>query len=136
MEKRKFSISDHEVEARLARLDARRAAALEQALAGLQDTLPPNAKVRVGLPLFLLPMAESGLTGELMAGLVGRVPAGFPLDHREIYFDFRLDRWMKHIEPPTLSDCLEEYLESAESPAEGMAYLKEQWLAFLSRNNA
>lgn len=136
MEKRGFSISDHDVAARLARLSAFQAAALESALAALENASRSNPQGGEGLPFFLLPMAESGLTGEQMAVLAAKVPDGFPLDHREIYFDFRLGRWMRHIEPPTLSGCLEEYLESAASPAEGIAYLKAQWLEFLRRHAA
>jgi hypothetical protein len=71
-----------------------------------------------------------------MIRLAEKVPEDFPLDHREVYFDFRLGRWIKHIEPPTIAQCLEEYLENAESPEDGLAYLKREWAAFLRRHGA
>ncbi len=133
MEKPKFRISDHDVESRLAKLTPSQASALEGALAD-KDLAHRAAGERDGLPLFLLPMAENGFTAPQIKALANKVPAGFPLDHREIYFDFRLDRWIRHIEPPTVSEILDEYLESAETPAAGLAYLKEQWKGFLGRH--
>jgi|SRR5690606_2915004 len=132
--KKGFRIGDHDVEARLARLDGVQAAALEGALSALAGKVPPGRGDRNGLPHFLLPLAESGLTAGQMIGLAGKVPVGFPLDHRDIYFDFRLGRWMRHLEPPTLMACLEEYLGSAETPAEGLAYVQEEWRKFLLRH--
>ncbi|MDB5103067.1 MAG: hypothetical protein JWP91_756 [Fibrobacteres bacterium] len=134
MEVPEFRMQDHDLEARLARLERAQALALEEALERLSGA--PGKGEREGLPLFLLPLAESGLTATQMVRLAGKVPDGFPLDHREIYFDFRLARWMRHIEPPTISQCLDEYMENAESPAAGMAYLKAQWLGFLRRYGA
>jgi hypothetical protein len=129
-----FRIGDHDIEARLSRLDASQAGELENALAALTRKDARREGEGAGFPHFLLPLAESGLTAGQMIALVGKVPADFPLDHRDIYFDFRLGRWMRHLEPPTLSQCLEEYLGSAETPAEGLAYVKEEWRKFLSRH--
>ena len=138
MENRPFNIPDHTVEARLARLSAPQAEDLEKALGVLSRAAegPNPVGKRDGLPLFLLPLAELGLTWDQMVGLVEKVPAGHALDHREIYFDFRLGRWMKHIEPPTVSQILDEYVETAESKNQGLAYLKQQWLGFLRRHGA
>jgi hypothetical protein len=135
MENRNFRLHHHDVEARLARLDAEKAQALEQALDGLS-----RDKGRIqndeGLPLFLLPLAEFGLSSSQILRLAEKLPADFPPDHRQIYFDFRLDRWIRHIEPPTISESLEEYLASAGTAEEGIAYLKGQWQAFLRRHGA
>ncbi|MDB5050433.1 MAG: hypothetical protein JWO30_3504 [Fibrobacteres bacterium] len=136
MENRKFSLDNHDVEARLRRLDAAKAGALEQALDGLSKSPGGLKGKRDRLPEFLLPLAEFGLSSQQILAMAAKLPDDFDLDHREIYFDFRLDRWIRHIEPPTLSDCLEEYLESAQTPAEGIAYLREQWQAFLKRHGA
>ncbi|MEO6098683.1 MAG: hypothetical protein ABIW76_24700 [Fibrobacteria bacterium] len=125
-------MSDHLVETRLTKLLPGQAEALEQALEDLSRS--GGEEERDGLPLFLLPMAEAGFTSAQIKALAEKVPAGFPFDHREIYFDMRLGRWMRHIEPPTVSEILEEYLESAESPAEGYEFLKAKWEAFLKRH--
>jgi hypothetical protein len=132
MEKPGFRMSDHEVENRLAKLSPGQAEALEQALAALSGSGDGEDRdgERDGLPLFLLPMAEAGFTAAQIRGLAGKVPEGLPFDHREIYFDMRLGRWMRHIEPPTVS----EILDNAESPAAGYAFLKAQWQGFLKRH--
>lgn len=132
--KKRFRIGDHDFDARLSRLDASQAAALGNALSALSGSRPRGEGRGTGLPEFLLPLAESGLTSGQMVALAGKVPEEFPFDHRDIYFDFRLGRWMRHVEPPTLSECLEEYLDSAETQAEGLAYVKEEWRKFLSRH--
>jgi hypothetical protein len=85
---------------------------------------------------FLLPLAEAGCPAALLIRLAGKVPPGWPRDHRETYFDFRLDRWMRILEPPTLADCLDDYLRNAPSPGEGMAYLEREWKEFLKRQDA
>ena len=134
MEKPGFRMSDHEVESRLAKLSPGQAEALEQALAGLSSGVQGKGENRDGLPLFLLPMAEAGFTAAQIRALAEKVPQGFPFDHREIYFDMRLGRWIRHIEPPTVSEILDEYMESAGSPADGYAFLKAQWQGFLKRH--
>ena len=132
-----FHLSDHEPEARLARLSPSQAEALEQALSRLAETAARKSKNmagKPGLPAFLLPLAEFGLNSEAIIQLAEKVPEDYPFDHREIYFDFRLHRWIKHIEPPTVAEVLDEYLESSESHNQGIAYLQGQWQAFLNRH--
>lgn len=138
MENRPFNFQDHNVDARLSRLTAPQAEALEKALSDLTDAAirPKQGGMKDELPLFLLPMAELGLSGAQMRSLTERIPAGFPLDHREIYFDFRLGVWIRHIEPATVSGILEEYLATAETPAQGLAYLNAQWQDFLRRHGS
>jgi hypothetical protein len=138
MENRSFNLPNHSVDARLSRLSAPQAEALEKALGELSDAAkgPSPVGKREGLPLFLLPLAEMGLTAGQMVGLAQKVPAGYPLDHREIYFDFRLGIWIRHIEPPTVSGILEEYLASAETPEQGLAYLKGEWRMFMERHGS
>lgn len=139
MEATHFHLPDHEPEARLARLHPTRLEALEKALSRLSTSalmLGRTESDQDALPLFLLPMAEFGLTCEQMVRLAERMPAELPLDHRIAYFDFRLDIWIRHIEPPTIAECLEEYFGSADSPEQGMAYLREQWQAFLRSHGA
>jgi hypothetical protein len=126
-----FRINDHDVKSRLSRLAPDQAEALVAALEALGPK--PEAGEREGLPGFLLPLAESGLSAAQMIRLAGLVPEAFPLDHREIYFDFRLGRWLRHLEPPTIAQCLDEYMEHAETPAAGLAYLRDQWQGFLRR---
>ena len=132
-EQHSFRLSEHDIASRLARLTPAQAEALETVLsdAGLTFSEREGGE---GLPLFLLPLAEAGLAGEQMRTLLQKVPAGFPLDHREIYFDFRLGLWIRHIEPPTVSGILEEYLATAETPDQGLAYLKAEWRRFLERH--
>ncbi|GEM_PF-2815309 len=139
MDAKHFHLSDHEPEARLARLPPSQLAALETALSKLSaagDIRKRAESDQEALPLFLLPLAEFGMTGEQMIRMTEKVPDDFPFDHRNIYFDFRLGVWIKHIEPPTVSECLEEYFENAESPEQGLAYLREKWQAFLRRHGA
>ena len=131
MPKPEFRLSEHDIEARLKRLPPEQAEALETALKSL-------GKAGESEPMahFLLPMAETGLTAAQMRRLAEKVPPGLPLDHREMFYDFRLDRWIRHIEPPTLAECLDECVDHAESPAEGLAYAKRIWAEFLRRRGA
>lgn len=132
-----FRMPDYEPEARLARLPAAQLEGLEKALAHLSASGQITRRTgsdQDGLPIFLLPLAEFGLSSEHMIHLAEAVPADFPLDHRNIYFDFRLNRWMRHIEPPTILESLDEYFENAESPEQGLDYLTGQWQAFLRRH--
>lgn len=82
---------------------------------------------------FLLPFTEFGLEAPHMLALLEKVPPDWPLDHREMYYDFRLARWQKHIEPPTIAELLDEYLENAPSETEGLEYLRGVWDAFLKK---
>ena len=134
MERNPFRLSEHEIESRLAKLTPAQAEALENALAATET--PLGRQGGEDLPLFLLPMAEAGFTGAQMRTLMEKVPAGYPLDHREIYYDFRLGIWIRHIEPPTVSGILEEYLASAETPEQGLAYLKGEWRRFMERHGS
>lgn len=122
----RFDLDGLGPDARIAELEPAKRKALEAAL--------EEAGARQGLREFLLPLAAAGLDADQMLDLLGRVPAGWPLSHREMYYDFRLARWQKHIEPPTLRDLLEEYLASASSKEEGLAYLRKEWARFLARN--
>jgi hypothetical protein len=126
-----FRPEDHDVEARLRRLEPARAAALEATLQGLG-----RAGEGPDMAYFLLPLAESGLDAPQMLRLARRIPEEYTLDHREIYFDFRLDRWMRILEPPTLAECLDSYVHTAPSPEEGLAYARREWEAFLKRHHA
>lgn len=123
-----FDLDGLRAEARIADLEPARRDALASAL--------ERAGHREGLRDFLLPLAAAGLDAGQMLDLVGRVPAGWPLSHREMYYDFRLARWQKHVEPPTLPELLEEYLSSASTREEGLAYLRKEWKRFLARHGA
>jgi hypothetical protein len=123
----RFDLEGLVAEARIAGLDPSRRHALESALEKAGGFSGP-------LREFLLPFAAAGLDAAQMLDLLGKVPPGWPLSHREMYYDFRLARWQKHLEPPTLADLLEEYLASAPSREEGLAYLKEEWRQFLVRH--
>ena len=128
MDKPEFRLSDHDVEARLKRLAPGQAQALEKALEelGKAGEVPEMAH-------FLLPLAEAGLPGAFMARVAAMVPKGWALDHREMFYDFRLDRWIRHIEPPSLPELLDEIMRNSETRQQGMAYAKREWEAFLRR---
>jgi hypothetical protein len=126
-----FRLGDSDPALRLARLAPSQAEALESALQALgKDWDGPQSA------LFLLPLAEAGCPAALLIRLAGKIPPGWPRDHRETYFDFRLDRWMRILEPPTLAQCLDDYLRNAPSPQVGMAFLKREWGEFLKRQEA
>jgi hypothetical protein len=117
-----FRLEDSDPSERLRRLTAAQAEALESALRSLgKDWEGPAAAA------FLLPLAEAGCPAPLMRRLAAKFPPDWPRDHREAYFDFRLDRWMRILEPPTLAECMEEYVRSAESPEEGLAFVRREW---------
>jgi hypothetical protein len=130
MDKPEFRLSDHDVESRLRGLPPKQAQALEQALEGMG-----KAGEGAEMAWFLLPLAEAGLDGALMARIAAKVPGGWPLDHREMFWDFRLDRWIRHLEPPTLPELLDELVRNAETPEQGMAYIRREWEAFLGRQS-
>lgn len=131
-------------EARRSRLDHQQGEALSKALelaAGVLGRAEaegrPGPRVdEAALRDFLLPFAAFGLDPARMIALLGKVPEGWPLDHREMYYDFRLERWQKHLEPPSISGLLDEYADNAPTPEEGMAYLRRQWSEFLKRRGA
>jgi hypothetical protein len=126
-----FRLGDSDPAHRLARLTPGQAEALESALGALGKDWDGPAGAA-----FLLPLAEAGFPAAVMRRLAEKIPPGWPRDHREIYFDFRLDGWMRILEPPTLAECLEDYLRNAASPEEGMDFLKREWDAFLKRQDA
>jgi hypothetical protein len=137
MDKPKFSLAEFNLEARMTRLSKEQEKAFEEILKlclNPESTLGKLHLKREAWLEFFLPLAEFGLSSDQMLGLAMRVPEGFPYDHRQIYYDFRLGNWIKHIEPPTISEILEEYLENSESTVQGMVYLKGQWRAFLDRH--
>lgn len=126
-----FRLDDSDPGLRLARLGTAQAEALESALQALGADWDGPESAR-----FLLPLAEAGCPAAVLIRLAGKVPPGWPRDHRETYFDFRLDRWMRILEPLTLAECLEDYLRNAPSPAAGLAYLKQEWEGFLKRQES
>lgn len=123
-----FRMDDSNPTVRLRRLSPSQAEALETVLRSLGKAWEGPAAAA-----FLLPLAEAGFPAALMGRLAEKLPPGWPTDHREVYFDFRLDRWMRILEPPALAECLDEYVRTAPSPAEGMDYVKREWTAFLAR---
>jgi len=132
-----FQITDHKLDARLARLSLGQMGQLETVLTKLSEAdfiLERPEKEREALPIFLLPLAEFGLTCDQMHKLIEKIPTDFILSHREIYFDYRMNRWIKHIEPLSILECMEDYFVNSESPDEALEYLKTQWQVFLKRN--
>lgn len=126
-------------EARKRMLDPRQGMALAKAMELAErasSRLRRTGSDRDALGDFLLPFAAFGLDAAQMLGLLEKVPEGWPLDHREMYYDFRLGRWQKHIEPPSVSEILDEYADNAPTPEEGLAYLRRQWSEFLKRRGA
>lgn len=126
------------LDTRIGRLSPEQGDALERAMsvydgAWVPKDGDPNFAQRLA---FLLPLAEFGLSAEQMAKLILALPEGWPWDHSKVYYDFRLSRWMKHIEPPTVAECLEEYYRHSESPESALAYLRREWETFLRRHAA
>lgn len=137
-----FRMDDYRSEAREARLLPVQARALAKTLELAERRFPALAAEPASggpgdsLRSFLLPYAAFGMDSAQMLGLLEMLPAGSPLSHREMYYDFRLGRWQKHVEPPTLEECLEEYLASAPSREEGLDYLDKAFRAFRARHAA
>jgi hypothetical protein len=73
---------------------------------------------------FLLPLIRFGLADGQIDYLLHKLPTNYPPNHREIYFDFRLDRWLRHVEPPSLRECIQDFLQNAPSQAEGIEYVQ------------
>lgn len=128
-----FRMDDQAPEARRSRLEPKQGMALAKAL---ELSARTRAHDEDAVRDFLLPMAEFGMDPAQMLGLLDKVPEGWTLSHRDIYYDFRLARWQKHIEPPTLAGCLDEYMENAPSKAEGLDYVRKEWESFLKRQGA
>ncbi len=89
-------------------------------------------KTDVEMTQFYLPLVELGLDFQQIRALSEKIPPHYPIDHRHIYFDFRLARWMRVLEPPTLRECLEDYLESAPAPKEAMDFIRGECRDFFS----
>ena len=123
-----FHLEDFTVEARLLKLGPDQAKAMSETVAALRQDWDGDLRA------FLLPYVEFGLVANQMVKLMEALPQGSVLDHREMYFDFRLERWQRHIEPPTLDQCLEDYLEHSPSREQGMEYLREVWERFRKRH--
>ena len=135
---KEFHLPYYDVEARLSRLSAQQVEALEGAFLRVSEKKPrtESEETEELLPLFLLPLAELDFSTIQMVNIFKKVPVGFPLDHREIYFDFRFGIWIKHLEPPSVAAILDECVHNAATKAEGIEYLKLQWRDFLLRHNA
>lgn len=93
-----------------------------------------NTALEEDLQRFVLPLAEMGLTLAQMMTLVQKVPNDWPLDHREIYFDFRLQRWMRILDAPTIDECLEDYVKHADSESQALDYLEGRIRAFFAQH--
>ena len=81
---------------------------------------------------FILPFIKVGLSAEQIGDLLKKIPKDWSFDHREMYYDFRLARWIRHIEPKDLNATVQEYLVSAGSLEEGVLYV-QKILADLSK---
>ncbi len=139
MTKNNFKLGDYHFEARLARLNNSQLEVFNHLLSqflGAHPPLEPGENISTEtFGNFILPLIEFGLIEEQIVRLLKLLPKDFSLDHREIYFDFKLNRWIKHIEPPTISESLDEYLHNAESTEKGFAFLKKAWREFKARND-
>lgn len=69
--------------------------------------------------LFVQKMLDAGLTLDQAQNLTAEVPGDFTKDHSEIYFDFGLKRWCRHLEPASFDQMLDDILQSAPSVEEG-----------------
>ncbi len=137
MENEKFRMTDYDPGSRLRRLSPQQAQSLESAISHFTESPTWNRRdpklEGIGLPLFLLPLAEFAFTYDQIIRVLELFPEDFLLDHRVVYFDFRLGRWCRHLEPSTIGEVLEEYLDNSLVPEEGMTFLKTTWKAFLKR---
>jgi len=95
-----------------------------------------RGEFEAAIDAFLLPLAEMGMDFPQIRILIEKMPAHYPLDHRLVYFDFRLSRWMRVLEPPTLRECLEDYLENALSHAEAMAFIDRECHEFFRQHGS
>jgi hypothetical protein len=119
---------EHSASERMDRLSPAQKRVLAWACTEFQALRPGRGPAEV--TQFFLPLAEMGLDFPQIRALAGKLPAHYPLDHRHVYFDFRLARWMRVLEPPTLRECLEDYFENAPSRAEAMAFIEKECREF------
>lgn len=75
-----------------------------------------------------------GLNVGQMLEIARSLPLDWSMDHREVYFDFRLRRWMRLLEVPTLDECMEDYLRHAPSEEEAMAWMEGKIRDFFQRH--
>lgn len=120
------------VQHRVEKLGAEAGLALATAVAELRPERAPHT--REELQSFLLPFAETGWSEAEMLDIARKVPKHWPCDHREIYFDFRLQRWMRILDAPTLEECLEDYVKHAPSEGEALTYLEGKIREFFARH--
>jgi len=78
------------------------------------------------LTSFFLPFIQFGLEEKHIDLLMKKVPNKWPLDLKKIFFDFRMNTWLKYLEPPTLEDCLKEYLANAPNRKEALTYIRKK----------
>ncbi len=82
---------------------------------------------------FLTPFLLINIPRDAVKEICLKIPRDFFWDHREMYFDFRLARWIKHVEPSSLKECMEEYWENSESPLDALKYFRGLIRDFSSR---
>jgi hypothetical protein len=123
----------YDIHDRIDRLPHSARRAMAWVIVDMQNKTASPSPSEEELKSFLLPMAEMGLTMQQMLDMTQKVPKGWPFDHREIYFDFRLQRWMRILDAPTIDECLEDYVQHAPSQAEALTYLEERTETFFSR---
>ena len=82
----------------------------------------------------VLPYFQFGLNSVQVENLLEQIPLDWNWDHREMYFDFRIKKWIKHIEPPSLEDSMQEYLTHSNSQKEAVDYIQKT-LKYLLENS-
>ncbi len=82
---------------------------------------------------FLLPLAEFGYSPRQLAGLAEALPTAWNPDHAEVWWDFRLCRWQRHLEPPTLEQVFEDCFVDAPEPEEVYREIRARLEAIRSR---
>ncbi len=83
---------------------------------------------------FLLPLLRSGMPVDAALRLVKSVPEEWPHDHREIHYDFRLQRWMRILEPPGLEESLREHWVHSVSRRQACGHiLRSLWRSAFGR---
>ncbi len=70
---------------------------------------------------FLLPFFLCGWDSDGLEQAIEKLPLAWPLDHREVYFDFRLNCWQQILEPQSLEFLIEECFEHSFSPQQAYA---------------
>ncbi len=78
---------------------------------------------QTGAEAFIQPLIALGLGHEQIISLISKIPFGWQLDHKQMYYDFRLSRWIRHIEPDSLETSLRETLETAPTIEQGLEWV-------------